>query len=101
MCYNCGCGLPHDDMGQGHAELEADGKSITDETFTKLGEKWGMDKHSVQVLILNSLTGKEADAKKSQYMEHLYEHAADSQGMTVKQTKEEVVKLLKKELGEK
>ena len=19
MCYNCGCGLPDDDMGQGHA----------------------------------------------------------------------------------
>lgn len=99
MCYNCGCGLPHDDMGQGHAELDPDGKSITEETFEKLAEKWGMDKHAVQVQVLNSLTGKEHDGEKTHYMEHLYEHAAESQGMTVYQAKEEVIKLLKKQLG--
>lgn len=33
MCYNCGCGLPDDDMGQGNAGVDADGKSITSKTF--------------------------------------------------------------------
>lgn len=101
MCYNCGCGLPHDDMGQGHAEVDADGKSITEETFAKLAEKWSMDKHALQEQVLSWLTGKGEDTEKQHYMEHLYQHAADSQGMTVDQAKEEVVKLLKKQLGEK
>ena len=99
MCYNCGCGLPHDDMGQGHAELDTNGKSITDETFTKLGEKWGMEKKSVQTLVLSMLNGQSQDQEKQQYMEHLLEHAADSQGMSVKEAKEETIKLLKKQLG--
>lgn len=33
MCYNCGCGLPDDDMGQGHAGVDPNGKSITNKTF--------------------------------------------------------------------
>lgn len=33
MCYNCGCGLPDDDMGQGNAGVDANGKSITNKTF--------------------------------------------------------------------
>jgi hypothetical protein len=101
MCYNCGCGIPNDDMGQGHAELEHDGKSITDETFTKLGEKWGMDKHAAQMLVFNFINGDAHDEEKQQYMEHLYEHAAESQGMSKKEAENETLKLLKKQLGEK
>ena len=101
MCYNCGCGLPDDDMGQGHAELDPNGKSITNETFTKLGEKWGMDRHSAQELVYNLLTGKAHDQEKQQYMDHLYEHAAQSQGMSQDDAKKEALKLLKQELGEK
>lgn len=101
MCYNCGCGIPDDDMGQGHAELDPNGKSITNETFSKLGEKWGLDRHAAQQLVLDLLTGKAQDADKRQYMEHLYEHAAESQGMTIDQAKEDTQKLLQKELGKK
>lgn len=42
MCYNCGCGMPNDDMGQGHAAKDPDGKSITDETFKIVAEAQGM-----------------------------------------------------------
>ncbi len=61
MCYNCGCGMPKDDMGMGSAGKDPNGKSITEETFKE---------------------------------------AAESQGMTVKEAKEETFKLLKKELHE-
>jgi len=41
MCFNCGCGLPDDDMGQGHAGHDH-GKSITNETFKIAAESQGM-----------------------------------------------------------
>lgn len=33
MCYNCGCGVPDDDMG--------DSKNITNRTFAEAAESWG------------------------------------------------------------
>lgn len=33
MCYNCGCGLPDDDMGKGNAGVDPNGTSITNKTF--------------------------------------------------------------------
>lgn len=45
MCYTCGCGLPDDDHGKGHAGFDPDGKAITTKTFQaaaralNLGEK--------------------------------------------------------------
>lgn len=44
MCYNCGCGLPNDAMGQGIAAKDPNGKSITDETFEQAGKSQGMSK---------------------------------------------------------
>lgn len=60
MCYNCGCGMPDDDMGQGHAGVDPEGKSITNKTFKA---------------------------------------AAQSQGMSEEQAKEETLKLLKQTLN--
>ena len=42
MCYNCGCGLSDDDMGQGSAGVDANGKSITNKTFEVAAESQGM-----------------------------------------------------------
>lgn len=42
MCYNCGCDLPDEDHGKGHAGAEANGKSITSKTFEAAGEAFGM-----------------------------------------------------------
>lgn len=40
MCYNCGCGIPDDDMGKG--KVSEGGASLTEDDLTKLAEKWGM-----------------------------------------------------------
>lgn len=40
MCYNCGCGLPDDDMGKG--EVSQGGGSIINKTFKKVAQDWGM-----------------------------------------------------------
>lgn len=42
MCYNCGCGLNDDDMGQGHAGVDPHGRSITSKTFQAAAESQSM-----------------------------------------------------------
>lgn len=42
MCYNCGCGMPDDDMGKGNAGLDPKGKSITNKTFEEAAKSQGM-----------------------------------------------------------
>lgn len=42
MCYNCGCGVPDDDMGGGNAGLDEGGKSITTKTFEEAAKSQGM-----------------------------------------------------------
>ncbi len=40
MCYNCGCGLPQDDMGKG--VLHKGGGSLVEEDFEYMAKVWGM-----------------------------------------------------------
>ncbi|MEK9178189.1 MAG: hypothetical protein AAB801_00235 [Patescibacteria group bacterium] len=40
MCYNCGCGVPTDDMGRG--KVTEGGSSLTEEDIKKMAEDWGM-----------------------------------------------------------
>ena len=42
MCYNCGCGMSDDPMGQGDAGAEPNGKSITNKTFEAAAGSQGM-----------------------------------------------------------
>lgn len=42
MCYDCGCGLPNDAMGKGHAGAEPNGKSITNKTFEEAAKVEGI-----------------------------------------------------------
>lgn len=53
MCYNCGCGLPEDDMGKG--ALHKDGGSLVEEDFDQMAEKWGMDKKEAKQNVLDLL----------------------------------------------
>ena len=46
MCYNCGCGVPNDDMGKG--KVTEGGASLTDDDFKILAEKWSMSKEEVK-----------------------------------------------------
>lgn len=40
MCYNCGCGVPDDDMGKG--KVSEGGASLTENDFKMMAEKWKM-----------------------------------------------------------
>lgn len=42
MCYNCGCGMPDDDMGHGHAGVDPEGRSITNKTFAAAAKSQDM-----------------------------------------------------------
>jgi len=42
MCYNCGCAMPDDPMGQGDAGANPNGKSITNKTFEVAAKSQGM-----------------------------------------------------------
>jgi hypothetical protein len=58
MCYNCGCGLPDDDMG--HPEA-----AITTSTFKKAAEAFGMTEQEAKhetLKLLQKLTS-ETDKK--------------------------------------
>lgn len=40
MCYNCGCGIPNDDMGRG--KVSEGGASLTEDDLKEMAKKWGM-----------------------------------------------------------
>lgn len=40
MCYNCGCGLPNDDMGKG--KISRGGGSLTEDDLKHIAKEWGM-----------------------------------------------------------
>lgn len=48
MCYNCGCGLPDDDMGQGNAGVDPNGKSITNKTFKVAAQSQNMSEEEAK-----------------------------------------------------
>lgn len=63
MCYNCGCGLPDDDMGQGHAGVDPNGKSITNKTIDAAATSQGMTrKQALQEIV--KLANKELGQNK-------------------------------------
>ncbi|NTU46484.1 hypothetical protein HGA88_02565 [Candidatus Roizmanbacteria bacterium] len=49
MCYNCGCGIPTDDHGKGHAGVDPGGKAITDKTFEAAGIAFGMQTYTSKI----------------------------------------------------
>jgi hypothetical protein len=62
MCYNCGCGLPDDDHGKGHAGVDPEGKAITTKTFQAAGEAFDMDEKSSKKNTHDLLMKKNEDA---------------------------------------
>lgn len=53
MCYNCGCGIPTDDMGKG--KLSKGGSSLTEEDFQHIANEWGMTIEEVKRYTLEEL----------------------------------------------
>lgn len=61
MCYNCGCGRPNDDHGKGHAGAEANGKAITNKTFSAAAKAFGMDAEEARQNTLDLLEEQELE----------------------------------------
>ena len=53
MCYNCGCGVPDDDMGRG--DLSKGGASLTEADFVKMAKDWGMSVEEAKKNVLELL----------------------------------------------
>ncbi len=53
MCYNCGCGIPDDDMGRG--KISDGGASLTEDDLKKLADEWGMSLEETKKNILDLL----------------------------------------------
>lgn len=53
MCYNCGCGLPNDDMGKG--KLSKGGASLTEEDFKHMAKEWNMSKEEAKRSVYEEL----------------------------------------------
>jgi hypothetical protein len=59
MCYNCGCGIPDDDMGVG--KLSQGGNSLTEEDFVKMAKGWGMSVEEAKRNVLRLLKDQVKD----------------------------------------
>ncbi len=53
MCYNCGCGMPQDDMGKGR--VSEGGGSLTEKDFEKMAKDWGMPVKEAKQNVLDLL----------------------------------------------
>lgn len=51
MCYNCGCGIPDDNMGK----PDAKGASLTEVSFEDMAREWGMTIEETKKNVYNLL----------------------------------------------
>ena len=67
MCYNCGCQIPDDDMGKGHAGVDPNGKAITTKTLQAAADAFGesFDETLDHVIALAEKTKEERQGKKA------------------------------------
>lgn len=62
MCYNCGCGIPEDDMGKG--PLQKGGGGLINADFKHLAEQWGMTEEEAKKNTLDLLKKELGESKK-------------------------------------
>jgi S-adenosylmethionine/arginine decarboxylase-like enzyme len=90
MCYNCGCHIPDDDMG--------DPDNITGEMMKKVSKQLGV-KGDGRKLVYDYLETQLTDAEaKNPVLEEMFKKAAKAWGQTIKEAKRQTYNLLKSEL---
>ncbi len=93
MCYNCGCGIPEDDMG--HKD------NITEDKLEELSKKIGKDLHETKhylLFVLEAYFEKNKDLiKDDEHLTDLFEKASNAWGQDKKIAMKEAYKLLKKQ----
>ncbi len=88
MCYNCGCMLPDDDMGNP--------QNVTNKTWEELASKKGTTADKLKQEAYDALSNnKTLDGD----VEHALEHAAAAWGQTIDEAKKNAESLLKDTLG--
>ncbi len=89
MCYNCGCGMPDDDMGNPD--------NITNSTLTHLGQHWGKSLPEVQQIVYSQLQKEAAGAKVKwdSHVSEMFEKASKAWGQSVDDVKKNTLELLK------
>ncbi len=92
MCYNCGCGVREDDMG--------DAGNITELTFKDLAQKLGKDVHETKHYLLTILElyveQKKDVIKGNKNIELMFDNASKAWGQDREVAIKETYKLLKK-----
>lgn len=92
MCYNCGCGLPDDEMGNPD--------NITNNALIHLGEHWGKSFEETQKIVYSNLEKELAgeSIEEDPHLTEMFEKAARAWGQTVKEAKKNTLSLLKIEI---
>lgn len=89
MCYNCGCAIADDDMGQTD--------NITEKTLENLAITWGKDlpetKRELLALLLNNDSKLEEEPLKS-----MFEKAATAWKQSLEEARKNITSLLKNQV---
>ena len=98
MCYNCGCGNAHDDMG--------DPDNLTQETFINLSNAMGQELDTIKNLVYSNLEKQENSNFKDLTGEDvvitdLFSRAAKAWGQTEAEARKYTYKLLQHEMKKK
>ncbi len=89
MCYNCGCGLPADDMG--HPD------NITTKTFQEVSSKTGKSVEDVKDEMKNWLSNElGGNHTPNPVFDEVFQKASQAWGQNINEAKKETLKLLEK-----
>ncbi len=85
MCFNCGCRIPQDDMGNSD--------NIHTAMLENLAKKWQMDLVEVKRLFLAYAKDEKVGEKESE-LKQIFEKAANAWGQPVEEAKTNSAKIL-------
>lgn len=86
MCYNCGCQMPDDTMGNP--------SNITNDTFKTLAKRWDKSFEETQKMVKDML----AKGETNKDFEEVLEKAAKAWGQSIDEAKQNTLELLTQEM---
>jgi hypothetical protein len=92
MCYNCGCHIPDDNMGNPD--------NITTSTFKHLAEHWGKSEADVKLAVYNYLIGNSTSLSDhdKEHIAEMFDKASKAWGQPLDEAKKNATSMLKGEL---
>lgn len=88
MCYNCGCGLPDDDMGSTD--------NVTGQTIKQLAKEWQKSEPETKSVLLEWAENSTSHPHDPELLS-LVQKASNTMGQTVEESKHNIIALLKSE----